>query len=1053
MESKSLDAQHQRQVFFVVCGAGLCVLVGFSILSYIETNVPAMWTHIVMALVIVGGPIALLLGVENQRVYRLTLWGIAIGLWGLVGIKTSLHYYPLVMPLLMFFFLGRREGRVGAGIFLLGMMTMLLLAPNLVGSQVYQIGNALKFLVGYLFITTFGWNYEKSREQSFALLAAKNEHLRREKEQLKDALGQVRETESQLEQTVTRLQDQTRLMETVFNSMSEGIVVVDATGRQLLYNPSAERISGIGKVPSEPSEWAEIYGIFYPDKETYVPVDKNPLVCAMRGESIDDFEAFVRNEKQLEGVHVNGTGRPIRSDETGEVKAAVFIFRDVTKYKKIEAQLEQTISELRGQTQLMQTVFKSVSDGVVVTGKDGEFLFVNPTAEHIVGMGATDVPSDHWAETYGTFYPDRKTPFPSDELPLVRAMRGETLDDVELFIRNQERPKGVSISVSARPLQHDSGMIEGGVIVLRDITRLKATESKLRQTVQRLQDQAQLMETVFNSMHEGILIFDATGRQLFRNPSSVRISGKGMVPSQPDEWAEIYGIFYPDQKTYIPADENPLVRAMRGESTEDFEAFLCNEERPGGVHVIGGGRSIRDTETNEVKAAVLVFRDITKLKETEAELRQTVLKLQDQTRLMETIFRSISDGVVAADENGNFTIFNPSAERMVGMGITDTGPEYWTDRYGIFFPDRETPVPMEELSLVRAIRGEASDEVEMFVRNPKVPEGVYISVSGRPLHDDSGMTKGGVIVFRDVTERVRAEEALSQAFAQGRLEIVDTILHNIGNAINSVATGVGTIYAQLARNELVHRLSALAEAIEAHRDDWIPYLKTDPQGQKVMPFILALAKDFAAQNARLTQTVERVENRVGHIVDIIRTQRSLDSGAMVRKDINLQKAITDAVKLLQDSITKRGIEIEIDGENAPQEIRTLESKFHQMLVNLIKNAIEAIDELEKLDGLEVKPSIQIRSYVQGGFLVLDVIDNGIGIEEKRSKIIFAAGYTTKEGGSGLGLHSIANFIIGSGGKIYPLSAGTGKGTTMRVKLRLASVALKSEAAGEGGTLP
>ena len=912
MESKSLDAQHQRQVFFVVCGAGLCVLVGFSILSYIETNVPAMWTHIVMALVIVGGPIALLLGVENQRVYRLTFWGIAIGLWGLVGITTSLLYYALVMPLLMFFFLGRREGRVGAGIFLLGMMTMLLLAPNLVGSQVYQIGNALKFLVGYLFITTFGWNYEKSREQSYALLAAKNEHLRREKEQLKDALGQVRETESQLKQTVTRLQDQTRLMETVFNSMSEGIVVVDATGRQLLYNPSAERISGIGKVPSEPSEWAEIYGIFYPDKETYVPVDKNPLVCAMRGESIDDFEAFVRNEKQLEGVHVNGTGRPIRSDETGEVKAAVFIFRDVTKYKKIEAQLEQTISELRGQTQLMQTVFKSVSDGVVVTGKDGEFLFVNPTAEHIVGMGATDVPSDHWAETYGTFYPDRKTPFPSDELPLVRAMRGETLDDVELFIRNQERPKGVSISVSARPLQHDSGMIEGGVIVLRDITRLK---------------------------------------------------------------------------------------------------------------------------------------------ETEAELRQTVLKLQDQTRLMETIFRSISDGVAAADENGNFTIFNPSAERMVGMGITDTGPEYWTDRYGIFFPDRETPVPMEELSLVRAIRGEASDEVEMFVRNPKVPEGVYISVSGRPLHDDSGMTKGGVIVFRDVTERVRAEEALSQAFAQGRLEIVDTILHNIGNAINSVATGVGTIYGQLARNELVHRLSALAEAIEAHRDDWIPYLKTDPQGQKVMPFILALAKDFATQNARLTQTVERVENRVGHIVDIIRTQRSLDSGAMVRKDINLQKAITDAVKLLQDSITKRGIEIEIDGENAPQEIRTLESKFHQMLVNLIKNAIEAIDELEKLDGLEVKPSIQIRSYVQGGFLVLDVIDNGIGIEEKRSKIIFAAGYTTKEGGSGLGLHSIANFIIGSGGKIYPLSAGTGKGTTMRVKLRLASVALKSEAAGEGGTLP
>ena len=96
----------------------------------------------------------------------------------------------------------------------------------------------------------------------------------------------------------------------------------------------------------------------------------------------------------------------------------------------------------------------------------------------------------------------------------------------------------------------------------------------------------------------------------------------------------------------------------------------------------------------------------------------------------------------------------------------------------------------------------------------------------------------------------------------------------------------------------------------------------------------------------------------------------------------------------------------------------------------------------------MKPAIHIHSYVEEEFLVLDVIDTGIGIEEKRQRIIFAAGYTTKKSGSGLGLHSIANFIIGSGGEIYPVSAGAGKGTTMRVKLRLASVALK-EATPDG----
>ena len=67
------------------------------------------------------------------------------------------------------------------------------------------------------------------------------------------------------------------------------------------------------------------------------------------------------------------------------------------------------------------------------------------------------------------------------------------------------------------------------------------------------------------------------------------------------------------------------------------------------------------------------------------------------------------------------------------------------------------------------------------------------------------------------------------------------------------------------------------------------------------------------------------------------------------------------------------------------------------------------------------------------------IDNGIGIEKSKFNLIFSGDYTTKESGSGLGLHSIANFVEGWGGKIYPLSDRIGKGTTMRVMLPLSSV--------------
>ena len=73
-----------------------------------------------------------------------------------------------------------------------------------------------------------------------------------------------------------------------------------------------------------------------------------------------------------------------------------------------------------------------------------------------------------------------------------------------------------------------------------------------------------------------------------------------------------------------------------------------------------------------------------------------------------------------------------------------------------------------------AIQGESVDDVEMFVNSDKESDGVYLSVNGRPLQDSDGKQSGGVIVFRDVTDKIKTDEALAQAFTQGRLEIVDT---------------------------------------------------------------------------------------------------------------------------------------------------------------------------------------------------------------------------------------------------------------------------------------
>ena len=597
----------------------------------------------------------------------------------------------------------------------------------------------------------------------------------------------------------------------------------------------------------------------------------------------------------------------------------------------------------------------------------------------------------------------------------------------------------IPIDYYITPIKDKEELPTGIVITFRDITKYKTMEEQSNQTISELRQQTRLMKTVFDTMYDGIAVLSLTGDILFLNPSIQQMFGpESPNTTPPSKWTETHGVFYSDEKTPVPFDHIMSAQIAQGGTIREQEAFVRNKKQTEGIHIKASAVPLFD-ENQKVVAYVYVVHDITKDKRAAIQLEQAMQKLQNQVQLTDTIFDSIGDGVIAADAGGAFTIFNPSAERILGIGPIDTTPEQWSDNYGFFFPDRVTPFPADELPLARALRGEASDEVEMFVRNLEVLEGAFISVSGRPLQDKEGTEKGGVIVFRDVTHRVIAEEALAQAFAQGRLEIVETVLHNIGNAINSVTVGVNVLQENLVSNQLIHRFSALADLFKAHQEDWVDYIKDDPKGRQVLPFMIALAADFADQNKTVVETLVRVSERVTHITDIIRTQKSSSQSSMTWKIIDLRQTIMSTLKLQQDSIDKRGIQVHVNCENAPQEIRVQESQFHQMLVNLVKNSIEAIDELIQSGKLDETPRIGVEAYISGDFLCLDVTDNGIGIAPQNLKLIFTAGYTTKESGTGLGLYSSANFVIGSGGKIYPLSEGIGKGTTMRIMLRRSSV--------------
>jgi PAS domain S-box-containing protein len=171
-----------------------------------------------------------------------------------------------------------------------------------------------------------------------------------------------------------------------------------------------------------------------------------------------------------------------------------------------------------------------------------------------------------------------------------------------------------------------------------------------------------------------------------------------------------------------------------------------------------------------------------------ADAARSEAALARQTGILKSILDSMADGVVVVDEQGKFILFNPAAERMLGVGPGDLSPEQWPEYFGLYLADRVTPYPVQHLPLVRAMRGEQVERAEIFVRPASGPAGIWLSTSARPLVDEQGNIRGGVAVFHNATRRKQAEEALRQSEALYQSLIDALPLHFFRKDLDGVFT-------------------------------------------------------------------------------------------------------------------------------------------------------------------------------------------------------------------------------------------------------------------------
>ena len=149
---------------------------------------------------------------------------------------------------------------------------------------------------------------------------------------------------------------------------------------------------------------------------------------------------------------------------------------------------------------------------------------------------------------------------------------------------------------------------------------------------------------------------------------------------------------------------------------------------------------------------------------------QTAGDLAQVNEILESILSNMGDAVIVAGRDEKFLIFNPAAQRIFGEGATNTTSTNWPLRHGLYLPDKVTLFPSDQTPLARAIRGEETNRVEMFVRQAQASSGLWTRVNGRPLRSANGEVIGGVIVCRDITEA--KEEEFFRAGQSRVLELI-----------------------------------------------------------------------------------------------------------------------------------------------------------------------------------------------------------------------------------------------------------------------------------------
>ena len=289
---------------------------------------------------------------------------------------------------------------------------------------------------------------------------------------------------------------------------------------------------------------------------------------------------------------------------------------------------------------------------------------------------------------------------------------------------------------------------------------------------------------------------------------------------------------------------------------------------------------------------------------------------------------------------------------------------------------------------------------------------------------------------REVSDRKLAQEELARlnthiadvSHRAGMAEVANSVIHNVGNALNSINVAVTTINSEIKSTPL-HTLPKIAGMLEAHENDLSGFLNTDEKGKQLPKLITMLSEQWKLENTNLLAETKQLQESVAHIREIVSRQQSLSGKLGIDEIINIPDLINNCLSFYVTNF--RNAQIVVSMNNEPGlEWTGDRSKITQILLNLIMNAEESL-----IASNNQPKTLKITSFNnQNAGIQIEVSDNGTGIEPEVLTKLFGYGFTTKPFGHGLGLHASAIAANEMNGTLQAFSSGKDKGATFILTL-------------------